>query len=96
MSEISKNKRLTLQICIQERFGPNPECCSNKGSSKLLESLKAKILDKRLPIDVVPSGCLLVCEDGPNIKLHPTNKIWNRVSQDSFAEIIELCKKELK
>jgi (2Fe-2S) ferredoxin len=96
LSEISKNKHLTLQVCIQQRFGPNPECCSNKGSPKLLEALKAEVSNHHLNIDVVASNCLLECEDGPNIKLLPTNKIWNRVSKDTFNKIIETCKKELK
>ena len=96
MSGTSKNKRLILQVCIQQRFGPNPECCSNKGSPKLLEALKAEISNHRLNVDVVSSNCLLECEDGPNVKLLPTNRMWNRVSKDTFVEIIETCKKELK
>jgi (2Fe-2S) ferredoxin len=96
LSETSKNKRFTLHVCIQQRFGPNPECCSNKGSLKLLEALKAEVSNHRLNVDVVSSNCLLECEDGPNIKLLPTNRMWNRVSRDTFTEIIETCKKELK
>ena len=96
MSETSKNKRFTLHVCIQQRFGPNPECCSNKGSLKLLEALKAEVSNHRLNVDVVSSNCLLECEDGPNIRLLPTNRMWNRVSKDKFIEIIETCKKELK
>jgi (2Fe-2S) ferredoxin len=96
LSGTSKNKRLILQVCIQQRFGPNPECCSNKGSPKLLEALKAEISNHRLNVDVVSSNCLLECEDGPNIKLLPTNRMWNRVSKNTFVEIIETCKKELK
>ena len=96
MSGTSKNKRLILQVCIQQRFGPNPECCSNKGSPKLLEALKAEISNHRLNVDVVSSNCLLECEDGPNVKLLPTNRMWNRVSKDTFVEIIKTCKKELK
>ena len=96
MPEITKDKRFTLQVCIQERFGPNPECCSNKHSVKLLEGLKAEVSNHRLNVDVVASNCLLECEDGPNVKLLPTNRMWNRASKDTFTEIIETCKKELK
>jgi (2Fe-2S) ferredoxin len=96
LSGTSKNKHLTLQVCIQQRFGPNPECCSNKGSPELLEALKAEISNHRLNVDVVSSNCLLECEDGPNVKLLPTNRMWNRASKDTFVEIIETCKKELK
>ena len=91
-----KNKRFTLHVCIQERYGPNPECCSNKQSAKLLEGLKTEISNHCLNVDVVASNCLLECEDGPNVILLPTNKIWNRVSKDTFTEIIETCKKALK
>ncbi len=93
MQHSHKIGRIQLQVCTQQRYAPNPNCCANKGSHALLESLRQEALKNNVDVEVVAIRCLLHCDDGPNIKLIPSNKIWNHVSTDLIPSIILECKK---
>lgn len=89
-------KLVQLQICTQQRYGPNPVCCANKESQVLLELLRQEVANNRLDIDLVTTPCLLRCDDGPNIRLLPGNKIWSFVSIDTIPDIVLTCKEICK
>lgn len=84
-----------LLVCTQKRSAPNPLCCSNSGSEMLLAELRKAALENNLHIDVVETKCMLLCEDGPNIRLNPAGKIWNQASMQTIPQIIDTCKKLL-
>jgi (2Fe-2S) ferredoxin len=82
------------------RQGPNPVSCGNSGSMELLEQLKTEVLKHHLDVDVIPTKCLLLCEYGPNVQFVQDGKkslmggnVWNKVSTNSFPEIINFLKK---
>lgn len=93
MAHPTKVDRLQLQVCMQQRYAPNPNCCANKGSNALLEGLRQDALRNNVDIEIVATRCLLRCDDGPNIKLIPSNKIWSHASTESIPSIIQECKK---
>lgn len=93
MEHSTKAGRIQLQVCTQQRYAPNPDCCANKDSNSLLESLRQEILRSDVDVEVVATKCLLRCDDGPNIKLIPCNKIWSHVTTDLIPSIILECKK---
>jgi len=93
MDNSPRTKRIQLLVCTQQRHAPNPNCCANKGSNALLDALKQEALSNSVDVEIVATKCLLRCEDGPNIKLLPGNKIWGHVSTESISSIIQECKK---
>lgn len=93
MEHPTKVGRTQLQVCTQQRYAPNPNCCANKGSIALIEALRQEAFKYNVDLDVVATRCLLRCDDGPNIKLTSSNIIWSHVSVDSIPSIIEECKK---
>lgn len=93
MEHSSKVERIQLLVCTQQRYAPNPNCCANKGSTALIEVLKQEALNNCVEVEIVATKCLLRCEDGPNIKLIPGNKIWSHVTIETISNIIQECKK---
>lgn len=91
---LSTNKvQPQLFVCTQKRGAPNPVCCSNNGSQEILAALRSVATDNSLNLDILETGCMMLCEEGPNIRLNPIGKIWSRVSIQTIPEIIEACKK---
>lgn len=89
----TNNTQPQLLVCTQKRYAPNPLCCSNGGSEALLVVLKKVAADSNLNIDILETKCMLLCEDGPNVRLNPVGKVWNHVSIQNIPEIIAACKK---
>lgn len=93
MTKVSDNCNYQLQVCTQMRYAPNPQSCANSGSNVILRALEEAVAANKLNIEVVPTRCLLRCDEGPNVLLSPEGIKWNRVSLDSVKEIISKCKK---
>lgn len=93
MAHSTKVHQVQLHVCTQQRYAPNPNCCANKGSNALIEGLRQEALNNNMDVEIVATKCLLRCDDGPNIKLIPSNKIWSHVSAESIPRIIQECKK---
>ena len=88
---------ITIEVCVQKRYGPNPECCANKNSQQILSELKIFFKKQGLiNISVNPSQCLLHCENGPNLKLSINSKIYHHVTVETFNEILTICKSHAK
>ena len=82
-----------LFVCTQKRSAPNPLCCANSGSEALLVELKRVASERNLNIDILETKCMMLCEDGPNVRLNPVGKVWSQVSNQTIPEIIEASKK---
>jgi len=91
----TSNNEPCLLVCTQVRHAPNPLCCSNSGSITIMHELQKAVEDNHLNIQVLPSRCMMECEHGPNVKLNPVSRVWNKVTIQMIPEIIEACKKSL-
>lgn len=78
-----------LLICVQQRYAPNPVCCANQGSQELKQVLANRLERAGLAIEIAGSGCLGMCGMGPNLKLEPTGKVWNRVTPETLDEVMQ-------
>lgn len=82
-----------LQVCVQFRSGPGASCAARYDGS-LLDEVTRLLQAEKLDVDVSPINCFVKCEMGPNIKLMPDGKFWNRVSRETLSEVIEFIKKQ--
>lgn len=87
-----ENTKLRLEVCTQMRYAPNPLSCANSGSHHILRALEEAVSTNNFSVDVVATKCLLMCEEGPNVRLQPKGIVWNRVSINALNEIIAKCK----
>lgn len=81
-----------LYVCIQQRYAPNPACCANKGSLPLKKLLEEKVKANGLQVEVAASGCMGLCQSGPNLRLEPQGKVWNRATAEMADEVINFMK----
>lgn len=87
--EISKPRfEKYLLVCENEREAGS--CCGKKDSGVFREALKKNITELGLSdrIRVSRTGCLDVCDEGPNILLMPDNIWFKRVELQDLPEII--------
>ena len=79
-----------LFICTKSRNGTR-KSCEDAGSADLKTKIKAELKQRGWKglVRVSDSGCLGVCEEGPNIMIYP-QKIWfNSVTLDDLPQIIQ-------
>lgn len=80
--------RKVLTVCINVRKPPFASCGA-RGSLALLETLKREIESRKLPVELQTIACLGKCDIGPNARLSPGNRWFNRV-EDASALLKEL------
>ena len=64
-------------------------CCSG-GADRLVEEFKAQLAAQKLDevVQVVKTGCLGFCEQGPIVKILPQGTFYVQVKQDDVKEIV--------
>ena len=76
-------------VCVNNRTDKRKACAHNK-SSEIRQKLKIESR-KRWPKETVrvsQSGCLGVCEHGPNVMIYPQNKWFIKVSSADVDQIL--------
>ena len=65
-------------------------CCSG-GGDKIVEEFKRVLKEQKLDttVQVVQTGCLGFCEQGPIVKILPQGTFYVQVKQDDVKEIVE-------
>ena len=65
-------------------------CCSG-GADKLVEEFKAQLKAQKLDetVQVVKTGCLGFCEQGPIVKVLPQGTFYVQVKEADVKEIVE-------
>lgn len=83
-----------LFVCENRR--DEGACCMPHGEG-IREGLKAAVKERGLAslLRVSRSGCLDVCEEGPNVLLMPDNKWFKHVSADNLEPILREAQKGL-
>jgi NADH:ubiquinone oxidoreductase subunit E len=78
-------------VCTNDRHGKRKSCAGGD-SPAVWASLKQEIHDRgwKGHVRVSKCGCMGLCENGPNVILHP-QKIWlSKVVPDDIPQIISL------
>jgi (2Fe-2S) ferredoxin len=80
----------TLFVCVNDRQGARVSC--GAAGVRLCELLKDEVKKKGLKgqVRVARSGCLDLCEEGPNAFSYPGNEWFSRLTE---ADVPELVKK---
>ena len=76
-------------VCTNDRKGER-KSCADGGSARLKEELKSTLAAKgwKGKVRVSSSGCLGLCETGPNVMIYP-QKIWySAATPEGVAEIV--------
>ena len=78
-----------LFVCTNSRDGVR-KSCGDAGSGELKRVLKEEISDRgwKGTVRVSTSGCLGVCDTGPNIMLYPQQLLFSGVQQSDLPEIL--------
>lgn len=82
----------TAFVCVNVREGGRKACANpGVGGDKVCEMLKSAVKAAGLKgkVRVARSGCLDLCEKGPNVFLYPSGQWFSGVSQSDVPEILK-------
>jgi (2Fe-2S) ferredoxin len=81
--------RKTIFVCTNQRAEGERICCAAGGSDAIRDALKALVKENGLKnkIRVCKSGCMDVCERGPNVMVFPDQAWLSGVSLEDVPEI---------
>jgi (2Fe-2S) ferredoxin len=84
----------TLFVCTNARTGPDARVscgAPGRGGVELLEALKAEAKKAGLKgtVRVCRSGCLDLCEQGPNAFLYPSGEWYSGVTPADAQDIVK-------
>jgi (2Fe-2S) ferredoxin len=89
----------TLFVCTNQRAAGEKTACANPGKDglKLAEALKSAVKQAGLKgrVRVAKSGCLDLCEKGPNAFLYPDGDWFCGLSASDAPALIEKLVKDL-
>ena len=82
--------RHRIFVCTNVRDGERSSC-TRRGSQETLACLKDEIVNRGLGFDVkvVASGCLGLCEQGPNCIVYPEGVWYSGLNSVDVAEFVE-------
>lgn len=83
---VEKQKQFKHKICV---------CCGasciSSGSEEVVKKLKEEIKTRGLEseVEVIPSGCMGPCNQGPLVKYLPENTIYQKVDCENITSIVQ-------
>ena len=82
--------RKHLYVCLNRREDGRV-CCAGREAEAILEKLKTYVAENGLKgrVRVNRSGCLDLCEQGPNVMVYPDNRWYSHVSLGNVEQIIQ-------
>lgn len=82
--------RHRIFLCTNVREGGRSSC-TLRGSAETFECLRSEIVKKGLEFDVkvVKSGCLGLCEQGPNMIVYPEGVWYSGMGNEEVAPFVE-------
>ncbi len=84
--------RKTVFVCTNVREGGRAACANpGRGGAELCESLKNAVKKAGLKgqVRVARSGCLDLCEKGPNLFIYPEGEWHSNVKPEDVPEILK-------
>lgn len=93
---LDKLKEITREVKDKEQKYKKKVCvccgagCLSSGSEQVLKKLRQEVKDQGLDqeINVVPSGCMGPCNQGPLVKVLPDQAIYQKVVEDDVKPVI--------
>lgn len=81
-----KHSQFTHKICVCCGAG-----CISSGSEEVLKKLQEEIKVRGLEkeVEVIPSGCMGPCNQGPLVKYFPENTIYQKVDCSNITQIVQ-------
>ena len=78
-------------VCTNKRDKDDRVCCARMGGGDLRDTLKDLVKSRGLKkkVRVSTSGCMDVCEDGPNIMIFPDNVWLTHVKKSELIRILD-------
>ncbi len=76
-------------VCTNDRGGERKSCADN--NSQLVKSKLKDLVDQkgwRGKVRISTSGCMGLCEKGPNVMIYPQKLWFSEVSTDDVDEIL--------
>ncbi len=91
-------QRKVVFVCGNVREPGKRVCCGAQGGQAFRDKLKALVKKRGLKgkIRVSQSGCMDVCEDGPNIMIFPDNVWYSNVAEDDLEPLIDALEEALR
>jgi NADH:ubiquinone oxidoreductase subunit E len=78
-------------VCVNYRANPNQPSCAARGSEEIAQCIETEVVKRNLAVCVERFNCLGQCERGPNVRLAPDGKFFNRLGkQDLPALMLEI------
>ena len=83
--------RYHVYICTQEKPDPAAPSCSNNGSLKVLDAMRAELGKAGLAdeVQVTTCGSLGLCTRGPNMVVYPEGTWYSGVQEADVPEIVK-------
>jgi (2Fe-2S) ferredoxin len=82
--------RVLLLVCTNLR-GEERSSCGARGSAAIHQELKRRVKSLNLPyrVRVSQTGCLDLCEIGPNVLVFPAGRLYSAVTLEDIDTILE-------
>ena len=81
-------------VCTNDRKGARKSCADdNSGEIRSLLKEKVKMRGWKDFVRVSQSGCMGLCENGPNVMIYPQKIYFSEVTKEDVEEILERVEK---
>ena len=83
--------RRMVFVCTNVREEDGRPACGLRGSEKICAALKEEVKKRDLKgkIRALKSGCMDLCEAGPNVMIFPDNTLHSGVTEQDIPTLIE-------
>ena len=83
--------RRVIYICTNIREEEGRPACAKRGSEAICERFKEEVKQRGLKgkIRAMKSGCMDLCEQGPNVMVFPDGAWYSGVTLDDVPALVE-------
>jgi (2Fe-2S) ferredoxin len=91
MKEQKVPYRRMVFVCTNVREEDGRPACGLRGSEKICEAFKEEVKKRGLKgkIRALKSGCMDLCESGPNVMIFPDGLYYSGVTPEDVPALIE-------
>jgi (2Fe-2S) ferredoxin len=88
----------SVTVCINERpqSGIMTISCGPRGGFAIAQAIEAELVRRRLPVRFATIKCLGLCEDGPNVRVTPSNSWFHGVRPDDVARLVDVVEEQMR
>ena len=84
-----KTRNWELLVCLNRRLTPASVSCAGRGSERLAAKATELLKAAELPVELRPVYCFGRCGKGPNFRLSPGERFFDRVEDGDLEGMIE-------